>query len=308
MSTVQHRAFAMIAALALVVGCAMAAVCTHQQAYAANTTLTAGTAFNTATNLAIANSSLSASNKTEFNSAIDNNFYKFTTSARAESTYKLTVRSYNGEVIYLTVYDATHHRIANMKTKAGATGNRNWIFRNLKPKAVYYIEAWRFITDVDDYVLSGVINGNGDEEGKSEFIHVPYKITLKERLTKPSITSFKAWSIYDDSQKHNHWLKLNWSGKSSYNTEKVQIKFWWYDSSGNKQTFYRYTSDDSYSTWTVHWGKSYPYRIQIRPYMTVNGKRIYGKWAKAYIKNKSGEWVKTTEKNKKIAKVIIKAS
>lgn len=297
MTSVQQRTAALLAVLALVFGCACAALAFQQQAYAADTNLAAGTTFERATNLSIANDSRSSSNKTEFNAKTDNNFYKFTTSKR-DSRYKLTVESYKGYDIYITLYDAGRHRIAYMKTDKEK--GQSWTFKNLQRNAVYYVELWRFVADASDYLQKGKVL----DLGYAETAYPPYKITLAEKVTKPVIEKARVWSTFETDAKHKHWLRMKFIGQS-YNTEKVQIKIWWFQN-GVQHTFYRYTPKSSYSTWVVHWGSTYPYRVSVRPYMTVNGKRVYGKWAKAYVKNSSGNWVKTPEKNKRVAKLVIK--
>ena len=268
MTRVQLRVTALVAAFALLIGCAFAVASPQRQAYAADTNLTAGATFNAATNLALNNKKFSSSNKTEFNAKADNNFYKFTTSKR-ESRYKLTLRSYEGYNIYCTVYDSGHHRIAYFRTKS--TAGESWTFKNLKRSSVYYIEVWRFMADGSNYVASGSVL----DKGFSESAYPPYKITLKEVVTKPTLSGVSVASNKD------HYINVKWTD-SSYNAENVQIQLWWsWQDNRSKNNTFNYVAKASalkYDKKVKYFGTKRPYQVRVRPYLTANGKRVFGKW------------------------------
>ena len=268
MTRVQKRATMLIAALVLAIGCALAIGMT-QQAHAAVPKLAGGTTIERATvlNYAADKKNLSITRRSEFNAAADNNHYKFTTSDR-DSRYKLRVASSQGYKIYITIRDASQHRIALMTTSS-PTG-KTWIFKNLKRNSVYYIELWRFVISGADYIDSGSVL----DTGLAETVYPPYKIHLKELITKPTVTCFVATSNSD------HMLNLKWN-EPSYNTEKIQIQFWWsWQSKRTKNnTFWRTESFyNHYNTSVKYNGSSKPYKVRIRPYRTVNNKKYYGKW------------------------------
>ena len=269
MTLVRQRVAAIVAMFALIAGCAFVAAAPQQQAYAVDTNLTAGSTFNAATNLALNNKQFASSNKTEFNEKADNNFYKFTTSKR-ESRYKVTLRSYEGYTLYATIYDSSHHRIAYFKTTS--TSGQSWTFKNLKRNSLYYVEVWRFMSDGANYVASGSVL----DKGVAESAYPPYKIKVKEVVTKPTLTGFKA-----ESNK-NHQMNLSWSDPS-YNAENVQVQMWWswQDNRTTKNTFYRTAKASAlkYNTTVKYFGKNRPYQVRVRPYLTANGKRVYGKWS-----------------------------
>ena len=121
MTRVLQKPVALLAVCLLAIGCAIAATM-PQQADAKDLKITAGTVFNTATDLPLTDSTLASTNKTAFNEACDNSFYKFKTSARRDSRYKLTIKSYAGQLIYATIYNNSHHRIANVKVGSESLG------------------------------------------------------------------------------------------------------------------------------------------------------------------------------------------
>ena len=281
MTNVQQKTIALWAALALVVGFGLAVLAPQQAQAEVATKLVAGSQFGTATSLVLTSTDLTASNKTEFNSNADNNFYKFKTSSR-DSRYKIRLRSYKGYKIYCTLYDESHHRIAYVSTESKK--GQTWIFKNLKRNSTYYIELWRFAVDGQGYLASGTVL----DMGVAESAYPPYKITLSEIVTKPYIHHFIAYS------NTKHHMKLAWT-EPSYNTEQVQIEFWWswQSKKTSKNTFYRYTTKSRYDTYVTYSGPVHPYKVRMRPMMKVNGKNVYGKWVNAYVK-KSGKWVKPT--------------
>lgn len=263
MTGVQRKAVGLIAAFVLVVGCAIA-IAMPQHAYAADTKLVAGTTFEKATTLSLADKALKSSNRSEFNSKNDSNFYKFTTSGR-DSRYRLKLRSYDGLRIYVTVYDATRHRIAYMSTKK--VNGQSWTFKNLARKSTYYVELWRFVTDGTDYIDSGSVL----DKGYAEAAYPKYRITVSELVTKPTLTNFKATSPSKG--------KIRVKYKYSYNTDKVQVQFWWAWQSKRtaSNTFNKYTTAENYKFDVKYPGKKY--EVRVRPYCFVNGKRLNGKWS-----------------------------
>jgi len=268
MTRVQQRATMLIAVLALAIGCALAIGMT-QQAYAAVPKLAGGSTIEKATvlNYAADKKNLSITRRSEFNAAADNNHYKFTTSDR-DSRYRLKVASSMGYKIYITIRDASQHRIALMSTSS-PTG-KTWVFKNLKRNSVYYIELWRFVSSGADYIDSGTVL----DTGLAETVYPPYKIILKELITKPTVTGFVA------SSNSSHMLNLKWN-EPSYNTEKIQIQFWWsWQSKRTKNnTFWRTESFyNHYNTKVKYNGSTKPYKVRIRPYRIVNNKKYYGKW------------------------------
>ena len=268
MTRVQKRATLLIAAFVLAIGCALAIGMT-QQAHAAVPKLAGGSTIEKATvlNYAADKKNLDITRRSEFNGNADNCHYKFTTSDR-DSRYKLKVASSQGYLIYITIRDAGQHRIALMST-ASKTG-KTWVFKNLKRNAVYYIELWRFVSSGADYIDSGTVL----DTGLAETVYPPYKIYLKELITKPTVTGFVATS------KSDHMLNLKWK-EPSYNTETIQIQFWWsWQSKRTKNnTFWRTESFyNHYNTKVKYNGTSKPYKVRIRPYRTVNNKKYYGKW------------------------------
>ena len=272
MTGVQQRALTLFAALVLAVGCAIA-IAMPQQAYAADTKLAAGSTFEKATVLSLTNDALKSSNRAEFNSKNDNNFYKFTTSSR-DSRYRLRLRSYDGLRIYVTLYDSTRHRIAYMSTKK--TKGQSWTFKNLSRSSTYYVELWRFVTDGTDYIDSGSVL----DKGYAEAAYPKYRITVRELVEKPTITDFVATSPSKG--------KLQVKYKSSYNTDKVQVQFWWSWQSKRtaSNTFDKYTTAQKYKFSVKYPGKKY--EVRVRPYCYVNGKRLNGSWSswqKVKIKN-----------------------
>lgn len=269
MTRVQKRATMLIAAFVLAIGCALALGMT-QQAHAAVPKLAGGSTIEKATvlNYGADKKNLSITRRSEFNGYADNNHYKFTTSDR-DSRYKLRVTSNEGYLIYVTIRDAGQHRIALMSS-ASKTG-KTWVFKNLKRNSVYYIELWRFVSSGADYIDSGSVL----DMGLAETVYPPYKIFLKELITKPTVTGFTATS------KSDHMLNLKWS-EPSYNTEKIQIQFWWsWQSKRTKNnTFSRHesTGKNFYNTKVKYNGTSKPYKVRIRAVRTVNGKKYFGKW------------------------------
>ena len=264
MTRVQQKAVTLLAAFVLAVGCAIV-LAMPQQAYAADTKLVAGTTFEKATALSFANDSLKSSNRSEFNSKNDSNFYKFTTSTR-DSRYRLRVRSYDCLRIYITVYDASRHRIAYMSTKSKKS--QSWTFKNLARNSTYYVELWRFVTDGTEYADSGSFL----DKGYAEAAYPKYRITVRELVTKPELTDFKA------STPSKGKIKVKY--KTSYNTDKVQVQFWWawMSKKTNSNTFNKYTKEQNTYTFSVkHPGKKY--KVRVRPYRFVNKKRVNGAWS-----------------------------
>lgn len=269
MTRVQQRVTMLIAAVVLAIGCALAIGMT-QQAYAAVPKLAGGSTIEKATvlNYAADKVNLSITRRSEFNGSTDNNHYKFTTSDR-DSRYKLKVTSNMGYNIYVTIRDAGQHRIALMSTKSKK--GKTWVFKNLKRNAVYYVELWRFVVNGADYLDSGTVL----DMGYSETAYPPYKIFLKELITKPTVDGFQATS------NSSHMLNLKWN-EPSYNTDRIQIQFWW-SWQGKKtknNTFTRYESNGRtfYNTKVKYNGTAKPYKVRIRALRTVNGKIYYGKW------------------------------
>ena len=295
MTRVQQRIALLAAALVLAAGCALA-LCMPQQAHAIDQ-LKAGSTAQTATAIPLTANGLVKSGKSEFNSSYDNCYYKFTTSSRASSSYKLKLKSYNSGVgyIYVTVYDATMHRVANMKVPSAKT--RTWLFKNLKPSSVYYIELWRFVTKTDDFVESGVINGSYQEEqGESAFLEVPYYIYLKEVVAKPVAKNVKAVS------KAKKKLTITWD--EPYNASGVQIEIYQaWKSRGKSSLYYRtFTKSTTYTTQLQYNGSTHPYKIRVRAFTYVNGNKVYGKWRNAKYTNYYG----TSEQSTSTKKVYIK--
>ena len=68
----------------------------------------------------------------------------------------------------------------------------------------------------------------------------------------------------------------------------VQAKQSWWDNKANANTFTRLTkaSNRSYSTKVKYFGARHPYKVRVRPYLVVNGKKHYGRWSYG----QSGGW------------------
>ena len=259
MTHAKQRATALIVAFVLAIGCALA-ISMPQQAYATKSTkLAAGTSFTTSTNLDLTDKNLMATNATKFNATNDNNFYKFTTSDR-NSRYKLTLRSYDGWRLYATVYDSSHHRIAHMVTSS--TTGQNWVFRNLKRNAVYYVEVWRFVINVSDYIDSGSVLG----EGYAESTYVPYRITMKEMVTPPKpVTGLKFKSLAKGT------LRVTYRESNTADGYRIEVKK---DSGAWKQVAY------TTNTTRVIKGlsSSSKYRVRVRAARWEKGRKYYSKY------------------------------
>lgn len=256
MTLAKQRTIALIVAFILAIGCALA-ISMPQQAYATKSTkLAAGSSFTTSNNLALTDRDLAATNSTKFNATNDNNFYKFTTSDR-NSRYRLTLRSFDGWRLYATIYDASHHRIAHMATSS--TTGQNWVFRNLKRNAVYYIEVWRFVINVSDYIDSGTVLG----EGYAESTYVPYRITVKELVTPPKkVTGLKFRSTAKGT------LRVTYRESNTAEGYRIEIK----RGSGSWQ-FKGFTQKTSITLKNLKTtGK---YKVRVRAARWVNGKKYY---------------------------------
>ena len=280
MTKLQQKASALIAALVLAFGCLFVASA-PQQAYATTSTnLTAGSTFGAATTLSLKDKSLAATNSTKFNNTNDNNFYKFTTSDR-NSRYKLTLRSFDGWRLYATVYDSNHHRIAHMTT-ASTTGQR-WIFRNLKRNAVYYVEVWRFVINVTDYIDSGAVLG----EGYAESSYVPYRITMKEVVTPPSpVTGLKARSTTSKR------ISVAWRESSTADGYRIELK----KGSGSWKQVGFVSGGNNTSFTAKNLIPTSKYKVRVRAARWVNGKKYYSKFvavSKAFRPNgKHTKWIR----------------
>ena len=263
MTGVKQRAFILVAAFVLAIGCAFALAMPQQDAYAATTKLKAGSTQGTATNLELKGTELTAANKTQFYT--NNNWYKFNTSDR-DSQYKITIRSYEGYRIYCMLEDAAGNVFCEWNTTN--TKGQSWVLKNLTRNTTYYIHAFRMVTDPAAIIASG----NVIDAGISPSTYPQYKITVKEQLNKPTVTGFWATSLKKKT------LNVFWD-EPSFNTDKIQIQFYWgWQKKKKANTWNRYSSSESYKTKVKYRGAKKPYKVRIRPYMLVNGKKVYGAW------------------------------
>lgn len=212
---------------------------TPEQAYAASTKVTAGNAFDRATNLALTGKSLASANQTEFNDDNDNNFYSFVTSDR-DSSYKLSLKVYNNLRVYATVYDSGHHRIDHFSTNKSISR----VFTNLKRNRRYYVELWRYADTAS---------------------HAAYRIKMKEVVTRPSKVS--KLKVVSPAKKQ---LKVSYA--SSYNASGYKIGY----KKGNGKWSYVKTKKTSYVITGLKSKKKYT--VKVVAYRTVNKKNYKGSW------------------------------
>lgn len=290
MEKVQQRFTAVIAALALVLGCALV-FAMPQQAEAKTVQLKAGSVGSTsatATNIILKatknNKNPSMKIMTTFNTTNDNNWYKFTTSDR-DSTYKLKLKSrkdINGNYkrVHVVVYDSSMHRFWSYAVNDTANPTDSVIIpmNILKRNQVYYIEVWRYATDSTAYQTSN------DR-------YADYELTLTEEIRKPaSIKNLKVVS------KSSYRFTATYSKKFNADGYQIQFKRAW--SPKNPVTQNRYTDKTKRTYKTAYAGSAYKYKVRVRPYRLVDGKKFYGPWNK--VKNSSGvykaKYVKVTIK------------
>lgn len=287
MEKVQQRFTAVIAALALVIGCALV-FAMPQQAEAKTVQLKAGSVGSTsatATNIILKatknNKNPSMKIMTTFNTTNDNNWYKFTTSDR-DSTYNLKLKSYkdvngNYSSVHVVVYDSTMHRFWTHAVSATAT-SVSIPMNILKRNQVYYIEVWRYATDSPEYQTSN------DR-------YADYALTLTEEIRKPgAIKNLKVKST------KSYRFTATYSKKFNADGYQIQFKRAW--SPKNPVTQNRYTDKTKRTYKTAYAGSAYKYKVRVRPYRLVDGKKFYGPWNK--VKNSSGvykaKYVKVTIK------------
>lgn len=262
MSHVRNRCSLLVAALALVIGCALA-LGTPQTAHAADLKLgtSVGSTAARATILPLVGKSLKSTSYATFNRTNDNHFYKFSTSNR-DSRYRIRLRAENvvdGD-INITIYDSNMHRFYT-----GNVQTTNWgvVLRKLTRNSTYYIEIWRYAVDSPQYI--DLYKGNNIQ-------YADYRLYVKELITKPkAVTKLK---VSSPSKKR---LKVKWL--RSFNADAYQILVMSplnvKKATGKPIKFYFYTKNDVFKLKTKYAGE---YRVWVRPYRTVNGKKYYGNW------------------------------
>lgn len=245
MTRVQTRNTIVVAALALIIGCALAfAAPLRAQAVpvvvAGDTPATAKLMdFTKKRNLTAEDPSCSFASKEM------SKFYKFTTSAR-NSSYRVSLEDLTQQDFDVRLYDA-QNRLIPVSWNTSET--RKMTYDTLDRNATYYIELRRW----------------SDWEARAD-----YTIVFKEIITPPSpVKKLKAKSYSTSKLTVSYRRAINATGY------QVRTKRGWGDS--GKSTYLK-TKKLKVTYKTNYNGKKHPYLISVRPYRVVNGKTYYGAW------------------------------
>lgn len=268
MTQVRSRFAAVIAALALAVGCALVATA-PQSAYADDLRLGSAVGGNqaAATNMPMVGKSLYTTAFAEFNDYNDNHFYRFTTSNR-NSTYRIKLQADSADgMIFFTIYDSSMHRFyttAINGTFQNGNTTRTIRLRKLKHNTNYYVEVWRLAVDAPWYV----INDNGSAIQQSYERNAAYRLTIRELITAPD----RVRNFHGISQSNLH-LRVRW--RASHYADGYQLLL---RNNVERMTknYYFNTKNTVFSLKTKYNGV---YRVWVRPYRLVNGKKYYGAWS-----------------------------
>ena len=265
MTQVRSKFVAIIAAMALAIGCALVAT-TPQKALAEELTLgtTVGTTTAAATNMPLVGKSLQTTAYATFNRTNDNHWYKFTTSDR-NSNYRIRLEADSPDgTIFFTVYDSGMHRF--FTSQLATTGRRTINLTKLTRNQVYYVEIWRFAVDSPQYKGT---------QGQSDVQYADYRLLIKELVQAPD--PVQNLRVSSPSTKK---LKVKYRKARYASAYQILVK----NSVDNKKYYFRTKK----TTWTLKTKYTGRYRVWVRPYRVVNNKTYYGQW-NPYETNANGK-------------------
>ena len=301
MTRIKSSTTALLAALVLAFGCALAAVSISsavapQKAFANETHLTAGATYLNALDITpkgtaktvkadgvYIGKSFTTRNLATFNSWNDNHWYKFVTSDR-NSSYTITVKVERGDdrPVYIEIYDQDMRNFVSLVDVTSTANNRftvtfdtamGDIYRN----QTYYVRVFRYAPD------SQLSWGTP---------YVDYRASVTELVPKPESIApadFTA-TLYKKSKK----IVFNVNNQS-FHADGYQFKIWvprlgeWV-SKKFKGTKYSW-KDSGIAKSIAAGGSNLKYRVKMRPYRKANGKTIYGSWCTPYTKASKGKYV-----------------
>ena len=241
MTNVQRRLAAVLAAMALVIGCGLVMAMTPQKAHA---DLAPGSTFQTAMNLSIANKNLKATYDGSINSNSAKKKFKFTTSTR-RSSYKVTVKSDNDVNLTVDFYNSSFDSLGS-EYSFETDDRSSRTFESLDLSSTYYIS------------ISRPTSANSNDRAD-------YTVTVKEIVTPPAAPR-KAYCISKAKKK----ITVKYKKPKYANGYQIAYK------KGNGKWVKAKTTKRSYTIKNLK--KNKEYTVKVRAYRTVYGKKHYGEW------------------------------
>lgn len=245
MTRIQIRFTALIAAFALVIGCALA-FAAPQQAHA--DTLVAGSSAAKAKLMDFSKKrSLSVTDEAYHNPSDVSKFYKFNTSGR-NSSYRITLDDLDQQDMDVILYDSSNREIDRWNTEDRLRTTYPALGRN----ELYYVELRRDTARVS---------------------RADYSITISEVITPPNPIKQKKFKVKSNSKGK---ITVSYNRPSTATGFQIKTQRAWGDQT--KATTFKTTKTKA--TYTTNFrGKKHPYEVSVRPYRKINGKFYYGEWS-----------------------------